>query len=175
MAEPFVRDLWDPTYMTSTEDGFERKVYFTVRLKISSTMKEWIEHEKGVSKLVSILKNSDSDFQVLHTQDPTIWVDLGKFFLAYSASENMLHKEFEMCLPMLRDKFQSRCEEILYKLEYELEKYFENWSKKSSYLASVSRLPSRLKNENDLMKYLKHGDQFYAAKRILAAEKNDNR
>ena len=82
-------------------------------------MKEWIEHEKRVSELVSILKNSDSDFQVLHTQDPTIWVDLGKFFLAYSTSENMLRKEFEMCLPMIKDKFQSRREEILYKLEYE--------------------------------------------------------
>ena len=36
---------------------------------------------------------------------------------------------------------------------------------------SVSRLPSRLKNENDLLKYLKLGDQLYAAKGILAAEK----
>ena len=76
-----------------------------------------------------------------------------------------------MYLPMLKDKFQGSRKEILFKLEYELENCFENWSKKSSFLVSVSRLPSRLKNENDLMKYMKLCDQFYDAKRIIKAEK----
>ena len=134
-------------------------------------MKEWIEHEKRVSDLILILRNLDGDFQDLHAQDPTVWVDLGKFFLTYSTSKDNLRKEFEMYLPMLKDKFQGSRKEILYKLEYELENYFENWSKKSSFLVSVSRLPPRLKNENDLMKYMKLCDQFYDAKRIIEAEK----
>ena len=171
MAEPIVRNLWDPTYMTSTKNGHERKVFFTDCLKNSSTMKEWIEHEKRVSDLILILRNIDADFQDLHAQDPTVWVDVGKFFLTYSTSKDKLRKEFEMYLPMLKDKFQGSRKEILYKLEYELEKYFENWSKKSSFLVSVRWLPSRLKNENDLMKYMKLCDQFYDAKRIIEAEK----
>ena len=171
MAEPIVRDLWDPTYMTSTKNGHERKIFFIDCLKNSSTMKEWIEHEKRVSDLILILRNLDAGFQDLHAQDPTVWVDVGKFFLTYSTSKDELRKEFEMYLPMLKDKFQGSRKVILYKLEYELENYFENWSKKSSFLVSVSRLPSRLKNENDLMKYMKLCDQFYDAKRIIEAEK----
>ena len=152
MAEPIVRDLWDPTYMTSTKNGFERKVCFTDCLKSSSTMKDWTEHEKRVSDPILILRNLDADFQDLDAQGPTVWVDVGKFFLTYSISKDKLRKEFEMYLPMLKNKFQGSRKEILYNLEYELQKYFENWSKKSSYLVSVSRFPSRLKNENDLMK-----------------------
>ena len=171
MAEPIVRDLWDPTYMTSTKNGHERKVFFTDCLINSLTMKEWIEHEKRVSDLIVLLRNLDADFQDLHAQDPTVWVDVGKFFLTYSTSKDNLRKEFEMYLPMLKEKFQGSRKEILYKLEYELESYFENWSKKSSFLVSVSRLPSRLKNENDLMKYMKLCDQFFDAKRIIEAEK----
>ena len=171
MAEPIVRILWDPTYMTSTKNGHEKKVFFTDCLKNSSTMKEWIEHEKRVSDMILILRNLDADFQDLHAQDPTVWVDVGKFFLTYSTSKDKLRKEFEMYLPMLKDKFQGSRKEILYKLEYELENYFENWSKKSYFLVSVRWLPSRLKNENDLMKYLKLCDQFYDAKRMIEAEK----
>ena len=92
MAEPIVRNLWDPTYMTSTKNGHERKVFFTDCLKNSSTMKEWIEHEKRVSDLILILRNLDADFQDLHAQDPTIWVDVGKFFLTYSTSKDKLRK-----------------------------------------------------------------------------------
>ena len=104
MAEPSVRNLWDPTYMTSTKNGHERKVFFTDCLKNSSTMKEWIEHEKRVSDLILNLRNLDADFQDLHAQDPTVWVDVGKF-LTYSTSKDNLRKEFEMYLPMLKDKF----------------------------------------------------------------------
>ena len=43
-------------------------------------MKEWIEHEKRVSDLILILRHLDADFQDLHVQDPTVWVDVGKFF-----------------------------------------------------------------------------------------------
>ena len=134
-------------------------------------MKEWIENEKRVSDLILVLRNLDADFQDLQAQDPTVWVDVGKFFLTYSTSKDKLRKEFEMYLPMLKDKFQGSRKEILYKLEYELENYFENWSQKSSFLVSVRWLPSHLKNENDLMKYMKLCDQFYDAKRIIEAEK----
>ena len=120
MAEPVVCDLWDPTYMTSTKNGYERKVYFTDCLENSSTMKEWNEHEKRVSDLILILRNLDADFQDLHAQDLTVWVDVGNFFLTYSTSNDKLRKEFEMYLPMLKDKFQGSREEILHKLEYEL-------------------------------------------------------
>ena len=43
-------------------------------------MKEWIEHEKRVSILIPILGNIDAEFRDMHVQDPTVWVDVGKFF-----------------------------------------------------------------------------------------------
>ena len=72
MAKSIESDFWDPTYMTSSKSGDERKVYFTDCLKNSSTMKEWIEHEKRVSDLILILRNLDSDFQDLQVPDPTV-------------------------------------------------------------------------------------------------------
>ena len=81
--------------MTSSKGGDERKVYFTDCLKNSSTMKEWIEHEKRVSDLILILRNLDSVFQDLQVQDPTVWVDFGKFFVTYTISKSKLRKEFE--------------------------------------------------------------------------------
>ena len=134
-------------------------------------MNEWIEHEKRVSDLILVLRNLDADFQDLHAQNPTVWVDVGKFFLTYSTSKNKLRKEFKMYLPMLKDKFQGSRKVILSKLEYELENFFENWIKKSAYLASVSSLPLRLKSENDLLKFTKLCDQFHDAKRTIIAEK----
>ena len=130
-------------------------------------MKEWIEHEKRVSDMNSILRNLDADFHYLHGQDPD-WADVGKFSLTYSTSEDKLRKELEMYLPMLKDKFQGSRKKILYTLECELKKRIENWSKTSEGLLSVSKLLSRLKDENDLMKYLNFSDQFYDAKQNIA-------
>ena len=84
-------------------------------------MKLWIEHGKRVSDLILILRNLDAEFQNLHAQDSTVWVVVGKFFLTYSTSKDKLRKEFEMYLPMLKDKFQGSRKVILNKLEYELE------------------------------------------------------
>ena len=106
-------------------------------------MKEGIEHEKRVSDMTLILRNLDADFQDLHAQDPTVWVDVGEFSLTYSTSEDKLRKEFEMYLPMLKDKFQGSRKEILYTLECELKKHFETWSQTSEGLLSTSRLLSR--------------------------------
>ena len=87
-------DLWDPTFMNSSKGRDERKVYFTDCLKNSSTMKEWIEHEKRVSDLTLILKRLDADFQGLQVQDPPVWVHLRKFFSTFTTSKNKLRKEF---------------------------------------------------------------------------------
>ena len=171
MAKSNESDFWDPTYMTSSKGGDERKVYFTDCLKNSSTMKEWIEHEKRVSDLILILRNLDSDFQSLQVQDPTVWVDVGKFFVTYTTSKSKLRKEFEKHLPFLKDKFQGNRKEILKRLESELEKRFENWKKTFGSLMSVSKHLSHLKYESDLMKYFKLCDQFYDAKRAIVAEK----
>ena len=157
--------------MTPSKGGDERKVYFTDCLKNSSTMKEWIEHEKRVSDLILILRNLDSDFQDLQVQDPTVWVDVGKFFVTYTTSKSKLRKEFEKHLPFLKDKFQGSCKEILKRLANELEKRFENWKKTFGSLMSVSKHLSHLKYESDLMKYFKLCDQFYDAKRAIVAEK----
>ena len=67
--------------MKAISISMKRKVYFTDCLKNSSTMEEWIEHEKRVSDLILVLKNFDSDFQDLQVQEPTVLVDVGKFFV----------------------------------------------------------------------------------------------
>ena len=167
MAKSNESDFWDPTYMTLSKGGDERKVYFTDCLKNSSTMKEWIEHEKRVSDLILILRNLDSDFKDLQVQDPTVWVDVGKYFVTYTTSKSKLRKEFEKHLPFLKDKFQSSLKEILKRLESELEKRFENWKKTFGSLISVIKHLSHLKYESDLMKYFKLCD----AKRAIVAEK----
>ena len=81
MAKLIVRNMWDPTYVISSKNGSERKIYFTDCSKDSSTMKEWNEHGKRVSDLIWILRNVDDEFQDLHAQDPFVGIDLGKFFL----------------------------------------------------------------------------------------------
>ena len=131
---------------------------------------KWIDHEKRVSDLILILRNLDSDFQDLQVQDPTVWVDVGKFFVTYTTSKSKLRKEFEKHLPFLKDKFQGSRKEILKRLESELEKRFENWKKTFGSLMSVSKHLSHLKYESDLMKYFKLCDQFYDAKRAIVAE-----
>ena len=121
--------------------------------------------------LILILRDLDSDFQDLQVQDPTVWVDVGKFFVIYTTSKSKLRKEFEKHLPFLKDKFQGSRKEILKRLESELEKRFENWKKTFGSLMSVSKHLSHLKYESDLMKYFKLCDQFYDAKRAIVAEK----
>ena len=78
-----------------------------------------------------------------------------------------MRKEFGMYLPMLKDMFQGSRKEILYKFEYKLQKRFDNWRKTSEGILSVSTLPSLLKDENNLTKFMKLCDQFYDAKRII--------
>ena len=160
MAKSNESDFWDPTCMTSSKNGDEQKAYFADCLKNSSTMKEWIEHEKRVSDLILILGNLDSDFQDLQVQDPTVWVDAGKFFVTYKFSKSKLRKEFEKHLPFLGNKFQGSRKKILKRLESKLEKRFENWNKTFGSLMSVSKHLSHLKYESDLMKYFKLSDQF---------------
>ena len=126
MAKSNESDFWDPTYMTSSKGGDEQKVHFTDCLKSSSTMKERIEHEKRISDLILILRNLDSDFQDLQVQDPTDWVDAGKFFVTYTTSKSKLRKEFEKHLPFLKDNFQGSRKEFLKRLENKIEKRFEN-------------------------------------------------
>ena len=107
MAKLTVSNLLYPTYVISSKNGCERKVYFTDCLKNSSTMKEWIEHEKRVSDLILILWNLDAEFQNLHAQDPTVWIDVGKFFLTYSSSKDKLCKEFGLYLSCWKTSFKA--------------------------------------------------------------------
>ena len=171
MAKSNESDFWDPTCMTSSKGGDERKVYFTDCLKNSSTMKEWIEHEKRVSDLILILRTLDSDFQDLQVEDPTVWVYVGKFFVSYTTLKSKLRKEFEKNFPFLKDKFQGSRKVILKRLESERENRFENWNKTFGSLMSVSKHLSHLKYGNDLLKFFKLCDQFYDAKRAIIAQK----
>ena len=71
---------------------------------------------------------------------------------------------------MLKDKFQGNRMEILCKMENELEKRFELWSKTFEGLRSVSTDSSHLKSESDILKYSKLCDQFHDPKRVVTAE-----
>ena len=132
-------------------------------------MKEWIEHEKRVSDHILILRHLEADFQNLQVQVPTVWVDVGKFFVTYTISKSKLCKEFEKHLPFLKDKFQGSRKEILKGLKSELENRFEIRNKTFGSLLSVRKHSLHLKYENDLLKYFKLCDQFYDAKQAIIA------
>ena len=119
--------LYDPQFMTVSKNGTERKVPFSDSLKNSSTLKDWIEHEKRVVEIVLTTRNMEKDYQSLKTTNPFSWTDVGNFCLAYWDSKEKLKKAFELYLPMLKEKHQGDRRLASRKLNSEFEARFSEW------------------------------------------------
>ena len=113
--------LYDPQFMTVSKNGSERKVPFSDSLKNSSTLSDWINHEKRVVDIVSTIRNMEHDLRNIKSNNPILWIDKGNFCLKFWASKDELKKDFELYLPMLKEKNQSSRRTALRKLILEFE------------------------------------------------------
>ena len=71
--------LYDSQFMTVSKNGTERKVPFSDSLKNSSTLSEWINHEKRVLDIVSTIRNMEHDLRNIKSNNPVLWIDKGNF------------------------------------------------------------------------------------------------
>ena len=162
--------LYDPQFMTVSKNGTERKVPFSDSLKNSSTLSDWINHEKRVVDIVSTIRNVEHDLRNIKSNNPNLWIDKGNFCLKFWASKDELKKEFELYLPMLKEKNQSSRRTALRKLNLEFEERFTEWCKHLRNLGFIDSLPQKLKDEGDLLKFCKSMDQFSEMTRNLSSE-----
>ena len=96
--------------------------------------------------------------------------DKSNFCLKFWASKDELKKEFELYLPMLKEKHQIDRIKALMKLKLELEERFTEWCEHVRSLGNIGGLPRKLKDERDLLKFSKFADQFPKKTRILSSE-----
>ena len=57
----------------------QKKVPFSTSLKNSSTLKDWIDHEKRVFEIVTAIRIIENDFQNSKSKNPVPWTDVIKF------------------------------------------------------------------------------------------------
>ena len=96
--------------------------------------------------------------------------DKDNFCLKFWASKYKLKKEFELYLPMLREKHQIDRIRALRKLNLELEERFTEWCEHFRSLGFIGSRPQKLKDERDLLKFSKFVDQFFKKTRNLSCE-----
>ena len=76
-----------------------------------------------------------------------------------------------MHLPFLKDEFHGSSRELFSKMETELERKSDSWSKRFEGIVPVSRFLSHLRIEKDLLKYCRVIDEFYDDKKVIIEEK----
>ena len=81
-----------------------------------------------------------------------------------------MKKEFELYLPILKEKNQSDRRTALKKLNLEFEERFTEWCKDLRNLGFIGSLHQKLKDERDLLKFCKSVDQFSEMTRNLSSE-----
>ena len=133
-------------------------------------MSDWINHEKRVVDIVSTIRNTEHDLRNIKSNNPVLWIDKGIFCLKFWASKDELKKEFELYLPMLKEKNQCSRRTALRKLNLEFEERFTEWCKHLRNLGFIDSLPRKLKDEGDLLKFCKSMDQFSEMTRNLSSE-----
>ena len=94
----------------------ERKVPFSDWLKNSSTLSNWIDQEKRVVGIVSKVEHDSENFK---TSNPVLWADLGNLRVKYWSTKDELKNEFELYLPLLKEKHQSERRQAPRKLNSE--------------------------------------------------------
>ena len=118
--------LHDPHYMiVRMTNGTRRKVSISDSLKNSSTLQDWIDHEKRVNEIVTSIRSMEIDSQNLNSKMPVLWTDMIHFCLKHWASTDELQKEFELNLPMMKEKYQNDRQEALTKLNLEFKERFK--------------------------------------------------
>ena len=162
--------LFDPQFMTVTKNGTERKVPFSDSLKNSSTLSDWINHEKRVVDIISTIRNMEKDSQNIKSKNPVLWTDKGNFCLKFWESKDELKKEFELYLPMLKEKHQDERRKALRKFNSEFDERFAEWCDHHPNLGYIGSLPEKLKDERDLLKFCKSMDQFSELTQNLSSE-----
>ena len=82
------------------------------------------------------------------------------FCLKYWASNDELLKEFEVNLPLLKEKHQDDRKEAPTKLNLEFGDWFRKWCQNHDNIGYNSSLPKRLRDERELLKFCKFIDQI---------------
>ena len=133
----------------------DRKVPFSYSLNNSSTLSDWINHEKQVVDIVSTIRNMENDLRSITSNNSVLWTDKGNFCLKFWASKGGLKKEFELSLPMLKEKHQSDRIRALRKLNTEFAERLTEWCEHLRNLVFIGSLPQKIKYERDLLKFCK--------------------
>ena len=88
-----VGGLCDPQNMIVwMKNETQRKVLLSDSLKNSSTLSDWINHEKRVVEIVWTIRSMENDFQNLKSKTSVLWTDMVNFCLKYWASKEKLKK-----------------------------------------------------------------------------------
>ena len=96
--------------------------------------------------------------------------DLGNFCLKYWSTKEELKTEFELYLPLLKEKHKFDRRQALRELNSEFKERFTEWCNHHNNLGYNSQLSQRLKFERDLLKFCKTMDQIADLKRNLSGE-----